>query len=248
MRILLAFLAVAGAAICQSEPPPAFDVASIKLATSGEGAGNPILGDNIRFSPGSLTMQHVSLKACVQWAYHVFEYQVSGPAWMDKDHYDIAAKAAGPAAESELRVMLQTLLADRFELVLHRQSKETQAYVLSVGRNGPKFHESPADGEGDIQPDLKTLTVNVHRVRIAQIIDPLSKLFQAPIVDTTGLTGRYDVAIGMSKYLSQSGDRMDPIALIQTALQEELGLKLEPKKVPVDYLVIDRASRTPAVN
>lgn len=247
MKFVIAMLALAGAATAQTSPP-AFDVASVKVTTSGERAGNPILGDNVRFSPGSLTMSHVSLKACVQWAYRVFEYQVSGPPWFDKDHYDIAAKAAGPASESELRLMLQTLLADRFELVLHRQTKETQAYVLSVGKNGPKFHESAAEGDGDIQPDLKTLTVNVQRIRLSQIIDPLSKLFQAPIVDMTGLTGRYDVAIGMAKYLPQAGDKTDPLALIQTALQEELGLKLEPRKVAVDFLVIDHAARVPSGN
>ncbi|MDR3699235.1 MAG: TIGR03435 family protein [Candidatus Sulfopaludibacter sp.] len=248
MRIVLAMALSAGAVCGQTAPPPAFDVASVKVSASGQRGGNPILNQNIRATTGSLTMRHVTLKACIQWAYHVFEYQVSGPNWIDSDHYDIAAKAAGPATEPELRLMLQTLLADRFQLAFHRQTTEKQAYVLSVGKNGPKFHESAEDGESDIQPDQKTMSVSVRRVSISQLIDPLSHMFQMPVVDMTGLNGRYDVAISMAKYIPQSGDRADPISIIQTALEEDLGLKLEARKMPLDYLIVDRAARVPSGN
>lgn len=247
-RIVFVIALAAGAAAGQTVPPPAFDVASVKASASGQRGGNPILNQNIRATPGSLTMRQVTLKACIQWAYHVFEYQVSGPGWIDSDHYDIAAKAAGPAEEPELRLMLQTLLADRFQLTFHRQTTEKQAYVLSVGKNGPKFHESKEDGESEIQPDQKTMSVNVRRVSLSQLIDPLSRMFQMPVVDMTGLKGRYDVAIGMAKYIPQSGERADPISIIQTALEEDLGLKLEARKVPLDYLIVDHAARVPAGN
>lgn len=249
MRIVLGTLLTATAALCQPAPQPVFDVASIKVSPPGRSeGGNPILGQNIQAVPGSLTMRRVTFKACIQWAYHVFEYQVSGPGWMDLERYDIVAKASGPANEPELRVMLQALLAERFHLTLHRETKDMRVYVLSVGKNGPKFHESATEGEANIQPDQKTLSVAVRRVPIALLIDPLSRIFQVPVVDMTGMTGRYDVAIDVAKYMPQSGERPDPVSLIQTALQEALGLKLEAKKMPLDLLIIDGAERAPTEN
>jgi uncharacterized protein (TIGR03435 family) len=247
MRILLAALFTAGAALCQPAGPTAFDVASIKVST-GRGEGNGLPGANIHVTPESLSMRHVTLKACIQWAYHVFEYLVTGSGPLDGTSYDIDAKAASPVPESELRVMLQTLLADRFELKLHRQNKDMQAYVLSVGKNGPKFHESTTEGEADVQPDQKTFSVSVKRMTVAQIIDPLSRLFQMPVVDMTGLTGHYDVALDLAKFIPQTGEKGDPISMIQTGLQEGLGLKLEPKKLSLDLLIIDHAAKSPTGN
>ncbi len=218
------------------------------MSPPGKFGGNPILGDNIQATPGSLTMRHVSFKECIQWAYHVFGYQVTGPNWIESDRYDVIAKAAGPAKEAELRVMLQTLLADRFQLTLHRQTKEMQAFVLSVGKNGPKFHESETEGESEVRPDQKTMSVSVRRVAISRLIDPLSSLFQMPVVDMTGLTERYDVSINVAKYIPQSGERADPVSVVRSALQDELGLKLETKKMPLDLLIIDHATKAPAEN
>ena len=84
-----------------------------------------------------------ALKSAIRWAYHVMDAQVVGPDWLANERYDIMAKAAGPAPEAELRVMLQALLAERFKLAVHRQTKEMSAYALTVGKNGPKFHEIP---------------------------------------------------------------------------------------------------------
>jgi uncharacterized protein (TIGR03435 family) len=248
MRIVLATLVTATAAFCQPASPPAFDVASIKASAPGRAGGNPLLGDNIKASPGSLTMRRVTFKECIQWAYHVFSYQVTGPDWIDSDRYDIIAKAAGPANEPDLRVMLQTLLADRFQLTLHHQTKEAQALALSIGKTGPKFHESATEGDSDMQPNQKTMSVVVRRVGMAQVIDPLSRLFQMPVVDMTGLTGRYDVTLDIGKYIPQSGERPDPLSIVQSALQEQLGLKLEAKKMAVDYLIVDHAAKAPTEN
>jgi uncharacterized protein (TIGR03435 family) len=237
------------AVLVLAQPPaaPSFDVASIKVSQPGRVGGNPF-GDNIKATPGSLTMRSSTLKACIAWAYHVFEYQVTAPDWAGSDRYEIVAKAAGPAAEPELRVMLQALLADRFHLTFHRQTKEMSAYLLVVGKNGPKIEESKSEGESEIQPDQKTMSIMVHRVPISQLVDVLSKVFQMPVVDTTGLTKRYDVTINVAKYIQQSGDRPDPLSIIQMGLQEELGLKLESKKVPLDLLIVDHAEKVPTEN
>jgi len=246
MRSIVLTLACVAAAAGQT-PAPAFDVASIKVSPGG-GAGNHMFGENIHTSPGSLTMQHVTLKECIQWAYRVFEYQVSGPNSIESGRYDIAAKSSDPAGEAELRVMLQSLLADRFQLHLHRQTKEMQALVLSVGKNGPKFHESQTEGESAILPDEKTMSITVRAVPVAQLVNPLTRIFQMPVVDQTGLTGRYDVNLNIGKFLQQSGEKMDPLSMIQTGLQEELGLKLEPKKLALDLLIVDRAAKAPTGN
>jgi Protein of unknown function (DUF3738) len=123
--------------------------------------------------------------------------------------------------------MLQSLLPERFHLALHRQTKEMAAYVLILGNNGPKFRDSKAEGESDIQPDPKRMTVAVRRVPVAQLVELLWRFFQVPIIDQTGLAGRYDITIDIAKYIPQSGERVDPLEIIQTGLQGELGLKLD---------------------
>ena len=250
LRILLGtlFMAVVMAGQQPANAPPAFDVASVKPSAPGRERGGSPFGDNITATPGSLTMRRVTLKECIAWAYHVFGYQVNGPEWTGLERYDIAAKASGPAKNDELRLMLQTLLADRFQLTLHRQTKEMQAFVLTVGKNGPKFHESKSEGDSVIQPDPKAMSITVQRVPISQMIDPLARMFQMPVIDQTGLTGRYDVTMNIAKYIPQNGERADPLSIIQTGLQEELGLKLEAKKMPVDLLIVDHAEKASAEN
>lgn len=247
MRIFFLTVIAAAAALGQTAEAPAFDVASVKPSLGGGREG--FRRENIEATPGSLTMRNITLKSSIAWAYHVTEIQVTGPDWMGNQRYDIAAKAAGPANEAQLRVMLQTLLADRFHVQLHRQVKEMAAYVLTVGKNGPKVQESKTDGETTIDPDRKTMTVTAHRVPVSQLIDMLARIYQMPVIDQTGLTGRYDVTINAAKYIPQSGDKIsDPLALIQDAVQEELGLKLEARKMPVDLLIVDHAEKAPVEN
>ena len=229
----------------QAADPPAFDVASVKASQRAPERG---WREPIQATPGSLTMRGVTLKASIAWAYHVLECQVSGPGWMGEQRYDVMAKAAGPAGEPELRRMLQSLLADRFQLALHRQNKEMAAYVLTVGKNGPKFAESKSEGDSGIEPDRKTMSITAHRVSVAQVIGMLSQMYQAPVIDQTGLAGRYDVTIDARKYIPQSGEKTDPFSIIETGLQQELGLKLESRKMAVDLLIVDRVEKAPVEN
>ncbi|HEV3197818.1 MAG TPA: TIGR03435 family protein [Bryobacteraceae bacterium] len=241
-------------AFCQpASAPPAFEVASVHVSQIGRAGGEGSRRENIQFSPDSVTMRNVSLKSAIRWAYHVFDYQVSGPDWLQFERYDIVAKAPGAATEEELRTMMQTLLAERFKVALHRQSKEFAAYALVVGKNGPKFHESDTEGESSIQPDQKRMSVTVHRTPISQLTDMLSNIFRAPVVDMTDLKGKYDVTLNLAKYIgdiqpSPGGAPPDPLSIITMGLQEELGLKLESKKLSLDVLIIDRAEKAPAEN
>jgi uncharacterized protein (TIGR03435 family) len=123
---------------------PTFEVASIKAGPMG--------GNFVEVTPGALVVHSGALVTCIAWAYDLQPRQVSGAdsavsRLLDSDRYDIVAKPGGRVPESQLKVMLQALLADRFKLTLHRESKDMQAYALVVAKNGPKFAESQGEGE-----------------------------------------------------------------------------------------------------
>jgi len=244
-----------GGAFCQSAAPPAFEVASVRASQGGRGGrGGPEgLRRNIQSTPDSVTMRGATLQSAIAWAYHVMDYQVSGPDWLQSDRYDVVAKSAGPVTEDQLRVMAQTLVAERFKVELHHQTKELPAYVLLVAKNGPKFHESKGEGESSIQPDQKRMEIAVQRTPLSQLVELLSTLFRAPVVDMTELKGKYDITISVGKYIGEmqkdpGGAPPDPLSIITMGLQEELGLKLESKKVTLDLLVIDHAEKVPVEN
>jgi uncharacterized protein (TIGR03435 family) len=244
--ISIAVLCLSGAF---AQTPAAFDVASIHPSKlSGEGSKR----QNIQANPGTLSMRNVSLKMALKWAYGVMEYQVTGPDWIGFERYDISAKAAGQTSEAEMRKMLQTLLSERFKLTLHRQTKELPAYLLVVAKGGIKFHESQiTEGEPVLNADKGRLTVEVNGVTAEQFVDMLSNILRAPVINNTGLTGRYDGKVNVAKYIpdgSAGGPPPDPIAIIMAGLQEELGLKLESKKLPLDLLIVDHAEKVPAEN
>jgi uncharacterized protein (TIGR03435 family) len=251
------FLAAPAVVWSQTTPvPPAFDVASIR-ASVGPGGGRggpmghmPFGNQNIKISPDSVTMRGASLKSVIAWAYGVKDFQVNGPDWLDAARFDIAAKATGQSTEDQLRVMMETLLADRFKVALHRQTKEMQAYVLVIGKNGSKLVESKTEGDSDLQPDQGRMQVTILRTPLSQLTDLLYGILRTPVVDETGLKGKYDVTINMMKYVSMGSDggSVDPVGLIMTALQEELGLKLESRKVALDLLIVDHAEKSAGEN
>jgi len=239
---------LAGAAAAQ--PAPAFDVASIRLARGPIGPeGMHAMPASIKSEPGTVTMRSATFRNVVRWAYNVVDFQVTGPDWIDQQRYDIVAKAPGAASEEQMRLMMRTLLADRFKLASHQQTKEAQAWVLSVGKNGPKFKESAAEGESSIVPDQKRMSISVQRTQVSQLVDFLAPILRAPVLDETGLKGRYDITIAVDKYIPDHATGMsDLVGVLVTAIQQELGLKLEQKKMPVDFVVVDRAESTPAEN
>jgi uncharacterized protein (TIGR03435 family) len=249
-------LAAWGGSAQTASTPPSFEVASIRASqAAGHGGFGPGFGfrrDNVQVSPNGVTMRAISLKAGIAWAYHVMDYQVSGPDWMGFERFDIVAKAAEPVSSDQLREMMQTLLADRFKMAVHRQSKETAAYVLVQGKNGTKLHESTTEGESSIQAERARMSVTVERTPVSQLVDLLSAVLRAPVLDETGLKGKYDITVNAAKYAPgdrQAGDPpLDPMAMIMTALQEELGLKLESKKLMLDLVVVDHVEKAPTEN
>jgi uncharacterized protein (TIGR03435 family) len=132
---MVIFLALVSPALAAD---PAFDVASVKISKTG------VRREVIQAAPGSLTMRNVLLRTCVDWAYGVDEYQIKGPTGSLPNATRLSPSQVAPLPPKNLiKLMLQALLADRFQLKFHRDSKITQVYVLTVAKDGPKFR-SPA--------------------------------------------------------------------------------------------------------
>jgi len=230
---------------------PAFEVASVKTS---QPCSTPLSRRQlIDPQPGSLTIHNARFASCVSWAFNLAEYQISGQSWINSERFDIVAKTSGPVKESELRLMLQALLVERFHLSTHRETKELSVYSLVVGKNGHKLRRSGEDGPIEMAGPGATV---LRRVPIAQLAEMLSGPMQAPVLDRTGLTGFYDFTFDMSRYfeIKPGADRPQQLALADiaaafvTGVQEQLGLKLESGKAPVEMLIIDRADKSPEGN
>jgi uncharacterized protein (TIGR03435 family) len=245
-RIALTLLA-GMAAWAQDPVPPAFEVASIRAAD-----GN---GTSMTVVPGSLTMRNMNLNTCIAWAYRVQKFQVAGPGWLGETSFDITAKAGNPANENELRRMMQSLLADRFKLALHRENKEMQALALTVSKNGHKL--KPNDVEGS--PSFKTGKLNLKGdgATIDQLTEFLARELRQPVIDQTGLIGRFNYTLDINAYITDEirksqgpdgGPPPDAPSIIAQAMQAQLGLKVESKKMPIEVLVVDHMDKIPTGN
>ena len=217
---------------------PAFEVASVKPHPPAPGP----LRSSSSVEPGGINFTDVTLKGCIRAAYEVQPNRISGgPDWIASDRYDIVAKAASAVPKARLLLMLQTLLEDRFQLRLHRETKELPIYALVAGKNGPKIHPGKEDGETEIGGgahliDSRGMTMKA----LAGVLSRLSEEVDRPVFDMTGLAGVFDVTFDVEME-DKSATGADSSQSIFTALQEQLGLKLEPRRGPVETLVIDQA-------
>jgi len=213
--------------------PPAVDVPVLKNPDV-----NPICISGTR-----VELQTIGLKGLVMAAYNVKEYQVSGgPGWASGlDMYDIAAKTEGAAAPSmdHVRLMLRSLLAERFHLKLRRESKRLPVYDLVVAKGGPKV-KRVAD---DAPPMPGMRRGSMRRGSMDQLAALLSLMVDRPVIDKTGLTGIYEYSNGLTLLDIGAQDSADAIARGLTAIQEQLGLKVEPAKAMLDVLVIETAEK-----
>ena len=239
-------------------PPPAFEVASVKPNKSGDSAPGIGRGGAMRFEGGRLAMENVSLWKCIGIAYGIGEdkdYAISGPDWLKSERYDIIAKLPAGAAPDQARLMLQGLLAERFKLAVHRESKVLAAYALTAGKGGAKLQEAEP-GNGRMSIGRGRLTAQ--KQGMPHFADILSQLVDRPVVDKTELKKVYDFNLEWTPDqtqppdLGEGGERRavdsPPGPSIYTALQEQLGLKLEPQKLPVQVLIIDHAEKVPTEN
>jgi uncharacterized protein (TIGR03435 family) len=240
-----------------ADKPLTFDAASVKLSASASGGGRAgPAGGTVRITQGTVVGRSATARRIILTAYRLSEYELSGgPAWLDSDTFDLNAKANGPANTDQLRQMLQTLLAERFKLAVHRGSREMPVYALTVAKNGlgPNLHE---EKEGQERPVLspgekwgsragQTGPTVVLRGRMPDFAlglsgEPFQRAIGRPVVDETGVQGIYT---GFLHWIEANpGDDGDIIP----ALQHEFGLKLESKKAPVDIVIIDRIEKPDA--
>ena len=222
-----------------------FEVASVKLsAPSPEGGGHsagPV--ESIDHTPVTLTMRNVSLQSAIRWAYALGNQQLSAPGQLSAQRYDIVAKAPSAVDEAQFRLMLRLLLAERFKLVVHWETREMTVHLLVVGKSGAKLQKSEQVGEGTVRPGRQGLQAN--RASMAQLADVLALAVGGPVMDKTELGGRYDFTLELASYVNREAQPKDMVA---SALQEQLGLRLEAAKLPVEMLVVDRVETAGALN
>ena len=228
----------------QSQNPgtvePAFEVASVKLTPPGS-IGLTSIGP---YGTGRFTATNVTLEVLVELAFGVNEQQIqSAPAWLGSERYDITAIARGgeKLTYEQLKRPLQGLLAERFKLATHRETKETQAYALVAAKDGAKLKASTvAKSKSMILPN----GLRASAVPVATLAGMLALVTRRPVVDETGIAGTYDIKLDYVP--ADGGDSSLPSMF--TALQEQAGLKLEPRKVPAEILIIDHVERVPVEN
>ncbi len=230
-----------------SAAPLKFEVASVKRAEGGGPVGD--IPRNLDTSPGHFAMRNAPLRYYLEWAYDLKDYEVTGPDWIKADdRFDITAKAAGPAPEDQVRRMLQTLLTERLQMKLHRETKDLSVYVLVPGKGEPKVKE-PTD---DSQPSLGgrgPTAAFFHKQPISRFTFMLTRRMDRPVLDKTGLKGVYDFSVDLSGLGFNGKEPEDPNApSIFTTVQRDLNLKLESRKEPIEILVIDYANKVPTEN
>jgi uncharacterized protein (TIGR03435 family) len=256
---------VAGAA----SKVPVFEVASIKPNKSGTGM------TMLHTTPVGFSASNISLKAVIQYAYGVEENQILGaPGWLGSERFDIEAKVSSSDTDAlhnlnpdQRRLMLQPLLADRFQLKVHTEARDLPVLVLVVAKGGPKLHEAkPGDtypnglkgfdgGGGPGMMLMRPGQLTAQGVDLAFVAKQFSQQLGRTVQDKTGLTGKYDFTLQWKPDRDPSpmpgepgAGQQGPAATLSTdsseasiftAVQEQLGLKLESRKAPVEVLVID---------
>jgi uncharacterized protein (TIGR03435 family) len=250
LAILFAFAGIH--ALSQIPPPsvsqPEFEVASIRMVPHYSeqeilrGLGNHPWGE---FPANRFTGRHLDLKLFIALAYGVDQKNIQGdPSWLDDQEYDIEAKVEGDKALSyqEIKPLLQHLLEERFHLVTHRATKLTSGYALVVAKGGPKLQ--PGEDQPSTNGYILSNAIRSRSISMGSFASMLSRPIGYPIVDKTGITGYFDITLSYAP----ANDPKSSLPDIFTAVQEQLGLKLEPLKVPVDSLVIDHVDKIPTEN
>jgi uncharacterized protein (TIGR03435 family) len=257
-RATVAALSVALCPSAQTLPagrsPLTFEVASIKPAPPGGRGG----GVGPTRDPGRYTATNISLKLLVLDAYRLTLDQIEGgPEWIDRERYDVLAKPERPSSADDMRIMLQTLLAQRFQLHLHHETRRRPIYSLVVERAGQKL--TPAAGNDPVtDPAFEQSIEEFHRVKMKARSVPLSyfawrlsRVLGRPVIDETNATGSFDFDLTFVEEVSQdivdravaSGRHVELRPSIFEAVEKQLGLRLESRSGPVDVIVIDHAEK-----
>ena len=239
-------LLIAGIALPAARAQSAFEVASVKQTPPSA------LGFTKLSQPGELrfTATNVTLELLTELAFGVEDRQIqNAPGWMVTDHYDVFAKPEGdkPLTFTEMRPLLQRLLAERFQLATHRETKESSGFALEIAKGGPKLTPAkvrPTPGQNLILRG----GIQGHNVPVSWLASMLARPTGHPVVDRTGIQGNYDFNLKFAPDTTEPSPDNSTLPSLFTALKEQLGLQLKPQKVPLEILVIDHAEKIPSGN
>jgi len=214
-----------------------FEAASIKPNTSGSNSSST------HTTRGGITAENVSLRRLIERAYVVADDALFGPEWLGDTRFDIVARMPADAPEGQGPLMLQSLLAERFGLKVHRETRSVSGYAMLTGKTPPAMHEKPAGAEtGTNSGDGGIKGTHTSMADLARL---LSLQLRQTVQDQTGLAGVFDFNLEWSLDSVRPEDR---VFAILTAVEQKLGLKLRAQKVSVEVLVVDRVERVPTEN
>jgi uncharacterized protein (TIGR03435 family) len=248
--------------VSQTNPRPAFEVASVKPAPAASAEHRGIKIDAAR-----VDISYWSIRQLILRAYGLWEYQFSGPAWAGSTRFDVVAKLPDGATRDQIPAMLQGLLAERFGLAVHRETKELDAWTLVVAKGGPKMMAAAPDdagvldmgrmldglwsvGAGADSPFGSNFTggtgtemqLAFKKIPVAALAQFIGIYLNTPVIDTTGLKGGYQATLVFSL-----GDPATVSGSMISAVKQ-LGLSLERRKTPIEMLVVDHVEQTPKGN
>jgi uncharacterized protein (TIGR03435 family) len=241
IRLLLP-LAIAGLALAQNQTPKDFEVVSIK---PHHGIGDS--SDRKLLPGGRFVGRSVSVRTLIRMALAVEDNRMSGaPGWIDTETYDIDAKTGtdGSVTNEEFQRLVLTLLQERFQFRFHRDSNEAVVYWLVTAKGGPKLKAHAGDAEPSMSTNTKgaKTVMKATQVSMASLAGALRRQVGRPVEDHTGLNGEFDISLEWDR--EEAADSTAPS--IFTALQEQLGLRLNSAKGKVETVVIDRVERPSA--
>lgn len=243
----------------QSAQAPSYEVASIKINHGGP--NHPVTWDE---TPDGLMISNVMLELLIRQAYGIQSYQVErAPEWVNQEEYDISARIddaetrhlrtlTKEQAQAERRLMLQALLADRFQLAVHHERKQGPAYALVVAKNGPKFQAAAPPASPHMPISMGDGLLTFKGAPMSTLVRLIAQVIGRPVLDRTELTGNYaftlkwtpdEFDLPANAQQSEETSAEPNGTSIFTVIQDQLGLKLESTKAPVDSLVIDHVSR-----
>jgi uncharacterized protein (TIGR03435 family) len=255
------------AAVKPSTRPPTLPAGAVPapLSDGGPGSTNP---EQIRY-------RYYSLRTLILIAYDIRSMQLDAPKGMTSDLFDITATLPAGTKKEQLRTMFQNLLAERFKLKLHHETRPLPVYAMTVGKNGLKLKESSTEPASPVPPGTSIggpdeegfprlppgyagavaipssgrLRITGQKLTLAQLAQQVESRLDHPIVDQTGLTGLYDFKLEI-EWMARPGTSTDPSDVAPSVPQalDKLGLKLESKQLPFDVIVVDQFDKVPTEN
>jgi uncharacterized protein (TIGR03435 family) len=255
---------VSGYAQSDSGGALAFEVASIRPAPPPT-SGHPVrIGESE--DPAQVTFSYLPVVSLISTAYGVDITRISGgPEWIRNDFYNVVAKLPSGAAKARIPEFLRALLADRLGLVVRHESKDSPVYTMVAGKGGPKLKMSPDIPDSGPHPSISSVPLTfadgrlgiccgraeLHRITMLRFAEMLASQTDRPVIDKTGIAGMFEISLHWAaddQHGKRGYDSPPPVdtsneGSIYSALQEQLGLKLEPRRAPLDYLFVERVVR-----